>query len=116
MACRGNPAKLYSDRGINFRGEEKEFTSALRMPIGTQTITEEVLSTVLTEVEGILNSKPLGYISTKDGDLDPITSNHPYHIKSLSDTPRCLPQVRASESVALEAKPGKYSKHSGSNT
>lgn len=40
-----------------------------------QVVSEEVLSTVLVEVEGILNSKPLGYVSSEISDIDPITPN-----------------------------------------
>ncbi|KAL1255560.1 hypothetical protein QQF64_013621 [Cirrhinus molitorella] len=47
--------------------------AALRVTIGAQTVTEEVLRTVLIEVEGILNSKPLGYSTSDTADLDPIT-------------------------------------------
>lgn len=36
---------------------------------------EEVLATVLVEVEGILNSKPLGYTSSDVADPDPVTPN-----------------------------------------
>ncbi len=45
------------------------------MVLGSQTVSEEVLRTVLTEVEGVLNSKPLGYASSNIEDLDPITPN-----------------------------------------
>lgn len=38
-------------------------------------MTEEVLQTVLIEIEAILNSKPLGYVSADIADLDPITPN-----------------------------------------
>lgn len=38
-----------------------------------QTITDEVLWTVLIETEEILNSKPLGYVSSDVVDPDPIT-------------------------------------------
>lgn len=36
-------------------------------------MTEEVLRTVLMEVEGILKLKPLGYVSSIMADLDPVT-------------------------------------------
>lgn len=45
------------------------------MTLGTQTVTEEVLDTVLIEIEGILNSKPLGYVSSDLADPDPVTPN-----------------------------------------
>ncbi len=38
-------------------------------------MSDEVLSTVLVEVEGILNSKPLGYVSSEISDIDPVTPN-----------------------------------------
>ncbi len=49
--------------------------SALRSVLGSQVVTEEVLTTVLVEVEEILNSKPLGYVSSNANDLDPVTPN-----------------------------------------
>lgn len=39
-------------------------------------MSDEVFATVLTEIEGILNSKPLGYVSTDVADLDPVTPNY----------------------------------------
>ncbi len=53
--------------------EIRSIKAALRVTIGAQTVTEEVLRTVLVEVEGVLNSKPLGYTSSDVADLDPIT-------------------------------------------
>lgn len=55
--------------------EIRSLKQALRVIIGTQSITEEVLQTVLVEIEGILNSKPLGYTSSDAADPDPITPN-----------------------------------------
>lgn len=48
---------------------------ALRVTLGAQSVTEEVLRTVLIEIEGILNSKPLGYTSSDISDSDPVTPN-----------------------------------------
>lgn len=47
--------------------------NALKTTIVAQMVTEEVLRTVLTEIEGILNSKPLGYVSSDVTDVDPVT-------------------------------------------
>lgn len=46
--------------------------SALYTSVGAQSVTEEVLRTVLTEVEGILISKTLGYQSSDIPDIDPV--------------------------------------------
>ena len=45
------------------------------MILKDQVVTKEVLLTALVEVEGILNSKPLGYTSADVADPDPITPN-----------------------------------------
>lgn len=55
--------------------EIRSIKSALNATVKAQTVTEEVLNTVLIEVEGILNSKPLGYVSTDVADPEPITPN-----------------------------------------
>lgn len=49
---------------------------ALRIVIGAQTVTEEVLKTALIEIQGILNAKPLGYVSSDIADPDPVTPNY----------------------------------------
>ncbi len=56
--------------------EIKSVKTALRVTVSSQVVTEEVLQTVLIEVEGMLNSKPLGYISSDVADLDPVTPNY----------------------------------------
>lgn len=45
------------------------------MILRSQAVNEEVLQTILAEVEGILNSKPLGYVSSDVADPDPVTTN-----------------------------------------
>ncbi len=55
--------------------EVRSIKTALRVLLGAQTVTEEVLNTVLIEIEGILNSKPLGYVSSDLADPDPVTPN-----------------------------------------
>lgn len=56
--------------------EIRSVKAALSTTIGAQSVPEEVLRTVLIEVEAILNSKPLGYVSSNISDVDPITPNH----------------------------------------
>ncbi|KAJ8391399.1 hypothetical protein AAFF_G00090290 [Aldrovandia affinis] len=73
---------------IQISEEEKESSSNHSQPFipsskinspasrsGAQIVTEEVLRTVLIEIEGILNSKPLGYISSDVADPYPVTPN-----------------------------------------
>lgn len=55
--------------------EIRSLKQALQATLGAQSVTEEVLRTVLTEIEGILNAKPLGYVSSNVADLDPVTPN-----------------------------------------
>lgn len=83
---------------------EREIRSAkstLCTILGSQTVTEEVLLTILIEVEGILNSKPLGYVSSNITNLDPITPNHLLVGRPSS----CLPAVVYPQSEAVEAEP-----------
>lgn len=49
--------------------------SALYSCVGAQPVPEKVLLTVLLEVEAIINSKPLGYVSSDIADIDPVTPN-----------------------------------------
>lgn len=61
--------------GGSWEREIKSIKMALRVVLGNQPTTETVLHTILIEVEGILNSKPLAYISSDLTDLDPVTPN-----------------------------------------
>ncbi|XP_073764218.1 uncharacterized protein [Danio rerio] len=61
--------------GGTWEREVKSVKSALRVILREQSVPEAVLQTLLVEVEGILNSKPLGYISSDVADLDPVTPN-----------------------------------------
>lgn len=61
--------------GGSWECEIRTIKSALHTTLGSQTVTEEVLRTILIEVESIVNSKPLGYTSSDVADPDPITPN-----------------------------------------
>ena len=49
---------------------------ALLTVLGRQALTDEMLSTFLTEVEGLLNSRPLTPVSDDPEDLEALTPNH----------------------------------------
>lgn len=55
--------------------EIRSLKTALQVTLGAQTVSEEVLRTVLIEKEGTLNSKPIGYTSSDIADPDPVTTN-----------------------------------------
>ncbi|XP_043241080.1 uncharacterized protein LOC122391342 [Amphibalanus amphitrite] len=49
---------------------------ALRTVLGRLIITDEVLHTVITEAEAVVNSRPLTYVSSEDDGLEALTPNH----------------------------------------
>ena len=49
---------------------------ALRTVVGENCLTDEVLYTFLTEVESMLNGRPLTYVSSDTRDPEPLTPNH----------------------------------------
>ncbi|XP_023807806.1 uncharacterized protein LOC111946881 [Oryzias latipes] len=61
--------------GGSWEREIRSIKVALTSSLGSQVVSEEILQTVLIEIEGILNSKPLGYVSSDLADPDPITPN-----------------------------------------
>ena len=71
---RFNPPNAPHFGGV-WEREVRSVKAALYATIQVQSVPEEVLRTVLIEVEGILNSKPLGYVSTDVADPDPVTPN-----------------------------------------
>lgn len=61
--------------GGTWEREVKSIKTALRVVLKDQTVPEPVLMTILVEVEGIMNAKPLGYLSSDASDPDPVTPN-----------------------------------------
>ena len=49
---------------------------ALRWIVGRQVLRDETLSTFLTKVEALLNSRPLTYVSSEPDDLEALTPNY----------------------------------------
>lgn len=91
--------------GGSWEREVRSVKTALRTTLGAQIVTEEVLRTVLVEVEGILNSRPLGYVSSDVADPDPVTPN-----SLLMGRPdSSLPQVVYPESDLLSRKRWRHS-------
>lgn len=91
--------------GGTWEREIRSLKAALRVTLGAQTVTEEVLRTVLIEIEGILNSKPLGYVSSDVADVDPVTPNS--LLMGRADS--ALPQVVYPESEMLSRKRWRHS-------
>lgn len=85
--------------------EIRSLKTALYATIGDQIVTEEVLRTVLVEIEGILNSKPLGYTSSDVADLDPITPN----MLLMGRLDSSLPQVVYPQSEMLSKRRWRHS-------
>lgn len=55
--------------------EVKSVKTALKFILKDQKVPETALRTVLIEVEGFMNAKPLGYLSSDVADPDPLTPN-----------------------------------------
>lgn len=68
-------------------------------------MTDEVLRTLLVEIEGILNSKPLGYTSADIADPDPITPNS----LLIGRPDASLPQVVYPDSELLSSRRWRHS-------
>ena len=74
ISFRFNPPLAPHFGGV-WEREIKSVNASLQVVLKDQVLPEEVLMTVLIEVEGILNSKPLGYATSDIADPDPITPN-----------------------------------------
>ncbi|XP_058652120.1 uncharacterized protein LOC131552381 [Onychostoma macrolepis] len=91
--------------GGTWEREIRSVKTALYRVVGSQTVTEEVLHTVLLEVEGMLNAKPLGYVSSVPKDLDPVTPN----VLLMGRRDGSLPQVVYPKSELLSRRRWRHS-------
>ncbi len=91
--------------GGTWEREVRSVKSALQIVLGNRTLTEAVLHTVLVEVEGILNSKPLGYVSSDVADPDPVTPN----LLLMGHQDASLPQAIYSSSDLLGRRRWRHS-------
>ena len=91
--------------GGTWEREVKSIKAALKVTLQEQTVPEPVLRTMLIEVEGILNAKPLGYVSSDAADLDPITPS----ILLMGRHDASLPQVMYDSSDLLGRRRWRHS-------
>lgn len=96
------PAALHF--GGRWEREIRSVKTALYTTVGAQPVPEEVLRTVLL-VEGSLNSKPLGYISSSLTDLDPVTPN----VLLMGRPDGSLPQIVYPETELLSRRRWRHS-------
>ena len=75
--------------------------TALKAMLGESLVEEDVLATFLTEVEGILNSRPLCAVSDDPNDLQPLTPNHLLLQRTVSSLP---PGTFVKEDMPLRKK------------
>ena len=61
--------------------------SALKKVLGRRHISLTTLETVITEIEAALNDRPLTFVSSEHGDLEPLTLAHLLHGRQIT----CLP-------------------------
>ncbi|GFU47968.1 integrase catalytic domain-containing protein [Trichonephila clavipes] len=112
-ARRGTPRHIYSDNGTNFVGAHRHFIPPssphfggiwesgirsvkfhLKRVLGETILTFEELTTLLTQIEGLLNSRPLSYVN--DSDIECISTFTPSHFLTgdvLLSVPEELPST-----------------------
>ena len=58
--------------------------SALNKVLGRQHISLTTLETVVTEIEATLNDRPLTFVSSEHGNLEPLTPAHSLHGRQIT--------------------------------
>ena len=73
----------------------KQTKRSLRVAIGSQVLSWEEMSTMFAEVKSLINSRPLGYLSSDPNDPQPLMPNH----LLLGHASPCVPQGPFEEST-----------------
>ncbi len=60
---------------------------AIKTTLGKSCVSLEMLTTIVTEIEGTLNNRPITYISTDIKDASPLTPSHLLHGRRLDSVP-----------------------------
>ena len=79
---------LSPHQGGIFESMIKKTKTALRAAVGKQVLSWNEMSTVLSEVECLVNSRPLGYPSNDANDFQPLTPNHLVLGREMADVPQ----------------------------
>ncbi len=69
--------------------------------LGTQSVTFEVLQTVLVEIEGIFELQTIGISSSDASDLTPLLQLSPMGRPDASLPPDSIPRVRAGQPTTM---------------
>ncbi|XP_070577615.1 uncharacterized protein [Ptychodera flava] len=70
---------------------------ALKKVLGRSYVTFDELQTVVTEIEAIINDRPLTYTSSEFGDPQPLTPSHLLHGRQLTGLPYDTPDIEQLE-------------------
>ena len=74
---------------------------SLKVVLGNQVVSDEVLSSALCEVEHVINSRPLTYVSSDAADFRALTPNH---LLLGDDTPHLPPGVFSVDDLSTRKK------------
>ena len=79
---------LSSHMGGVWERQIRTIRRILKVLLDEQMVTDEALTTLMAEVESIVNSRPITPLSNDPNDLEPLTPNH---LLLLRRSPQCLP-------------------------